>query len=146
VSAPCESATASASCPLAASLLATAVVPLATAYALAKAIGVERSMSRRVREAKLFLGLFTAQVMIGAGIALIPGNLIDLLMDMQFLNGLITPILLTFILALANRHPLMGVNANTRRFGAVATVCTAAVAVLAVVVAGQAMLGWVGIA
>ncbi len=32
--------------------------------------------------------------------------------NMQFLNGLITPILLTFILVLANRRTLMGANAN----------------------------------
>ena len=41
---------------LGASALAAAVVPLATAYALAKAVGVERSVSRRFSEAPLFLG------------------------------------------------------------------------------------------
>jgi Mn2+/Fe2+ NRAMP family transporter len=129
---------------LGASLLAAAVVPLATSYALAEAIGVERSVSRRFREAKLFLGLFTAQIIVGAGIALIPGNLIDLLLNTQFLNGLITPILLTFILVLANRRRLMGANVNTPRFRALATVCTIAVAVLATVVAVQTVLGWIG--
>jgi Mn2+/Fe2+ NRAMP family transporter len=131
---------------LGASLLAAAVVPLATSYALAEAIGVERSVSRRFRDAKLFLGLFTAQVVIGAGIALVPGNLIDLLLNTQFLNGLITPILLTFILVLANRRRLMGDNANTPRFRLLATVCTVAVAVLAVVVAAQQILSWAGVA
>jgi Mn2+/Fe2+ NRAMP family transporter len=128
---------------LGASLLAAAVVPLATSYALAEAIGVERSVSRRFGEAKLFLGLFTAQIVIGAGVALIPGNLIDLLLDTQFLNGLITPILLTFILVLANRHRLMGANTNSPRFRILATVCTVVVAVLAVIVAAQTVLGWV---
>src|SRR5262249_57494784 len=98
---------------LGASLLAAAVVPLATSYALAEAIGVERSVSRRFREAKLFLGLFTVQIIVGTAIALLPGNLIDLLLNTQFLNGLITPILLTFILVLANRRRLMGANANS---------------------------------
>jgi Mn2+/Fe2+ NRAMP family transporter len=127
---------------LGASLLAAAVVPLATSYALAEAIGVERSVSRRFRDAKLFLGLFTGQIIIGAAIALLPGNLIDLLLNTQFINGLITPILLTFILVLANRRPLMGANANTPRFRILATVCTIAVALLAVVVTVQAIASW----
>jgi Mn2+/Fe2+ NRAMP family transporter len=126
---------------LGASLLAAAVVPLATAYALAEAIGVERSVSRRFRDARLFLGLFTAQIVIGAAVALVPGNLIDLLLNTQFLNGLITPILLTFILVLANRRSLMGGNANTPGFKAVATTCTVAVAILAAVVAVQQVFG-----
>ena len=127
---------------LGASLLAAAVVPLATSYALAEAIGVERSVSRRFRDAKFFLGLFTVQIVIGAGIALLPGNLIDLLLNTQFLNGLITPILLTFILVLANRRSLMGRNANTPGFRILATVCTVGVAVLALVVTVQALVAW----
>ena len=113
------------------------MVPLATSYALAEAIGVERSVSRRFRDAKVFLGLFTIQIIVGAAIALAPGNLIHLLLNMQFLNGLITPILLTFILVLANRRRLMGPNTNTPRFRALATICIVAVAILAAIVAIQ---------
>jgi Mn2+/Fe2+ NRAMP family transporter len=127
---------------LGASLLAAAVVPLATSYALAEAVGVERSVSRRFRDAKVFLGLFTVQIVIGAVVALAPGNLIDLLLNMQFLNGLVTPILLTFILVLANRRSLMGSNTNTPRFRALATVCTVGVAALAILVGVQTVLGW----
>nr|MDQ6909935.1 divalent metal cation transporter [Actinomycetota bacterium] len=43
---------------LGASALAGAVVPLSTSYAVSEAVGVERSVSRRFREAPLFLGLF----------------------------------------------------------------------------------------
>ena len=45
---------------LGASMLAAAIVPLSTAYGLAEAVGAERSVSRRFREAPLFLGLFAA--------------------------------------------------------------------------------------
>ena len=125
---------------LGASLLAAAVVPLATSYALAEAIGVERSVSRTFRDAKAFLGLFTVQLVIGAAIALAPGNLIDLLINMQFLNGLISPVLLTFILVLANRRTLMGDNVNGKKFRALATICTVAVAALAAFVALQSIV------
>ena len=99
-------------------------------------------MSRRFRDAKVFVGLFTAQIVIGSAISLAPGNLINLLLNMQFLNGLISPVLLTFILVLASRRKLMGVNTNGPVLRVVATVCTVTVAVLAVVGAGRTVVGW----
>ena len=125
---------------LGASLLAAAVVPLATSYALAEAVGVERSVSRRFRDAKLFLGLFTAQLAIGSLIALAPGNLIRLLLGTQVLNGVVSPILLTFILVLANRRSLMGANANVGAFRLVATMCVLVVAALALAVTVTAVV------
>jgi Mn2+/Fe2+ NRAMP family transporter len=130
---------------LGASALAAAVVPLSTSYALAEAVGVERSVSRSFREAPLFLGLFTGLVAVGAAIALAPGNLISLLINTQVINGLITPIILTFILILANRRSVLGDAANGRKLKVLATVCVAVVAVLAAVVLVQTVLGWFGI-
>jgi Mn2+/Fe2+ NRAMP family transporter len=130
---------------LGASALAAGVVPLSTAYALAEAVGAERSVSRRFSEAKLFLGLFTAQVALGAAVALIPGNLINLLINTQILNGLITPVILVFILILANRRSVLGDAVNSPRFRAVATISVIGVGLLAVVVVLQTVGGWVGI-
>jgi Mn2+/Fe2+ NRAMP family transporter len=129
---------------LGASALAAAVVPLSTAYALAEAVGVERSVSRRFSEAPLFLGLFTAQIVLGAAIALTPGNLIDLLINTQILNGIITPIILVFILILANRRSLLGDAANSPRFRLAATIAITAVAALAAFVTLDTVLGWFG--
>jgi len=131
---------------LGASALAAAVVPLSTAYALAEAIGAERSVSRKFSEAPLFLGLFTAQVALGAALALKPGNLVNLLIGTQVLNGLITPIVLAFILILANRRSLLGEAVNGPVFRAVAFLCVCAVGALSLVVFGQTLLGWFGIA
>ena len=130
---------------LGASALAAAVVPLSTSYAIAEAVGVERSMSRRFRDAKLFLGVFTGLVIVGAGVALLPGNLIQLLINMQILNGLITPIVLVFLLLLANRRSVLGDAVNSPKFRVVATICVAAIAVLAILVVIQTVLGWTGL-
>lgn len=130
---------------LGASLLAAAVVPLSTAYGVAEAVGAERSVSRRFREAPLFMGLFTAQVVIGAAVALVPGNLIDLLINMQILNGIITPVILTFVLVLANRRSVLGDAANRPRFKFVATICVIVVAILAATVLALKILGWFGL-
>jgi Mn2+/Fe2+ NRAMP family transporter len=97
---------------LGASALAAAVVPLSTAYVVSEAIGAERSVGKSFREAPLFRWLFTGQIVIGAVVALLPGNLIDLLIRTQILNGVIAPILLTCILVLTNRRSLLGAAAN----------------------------------
>lgn len=131
---------------LGASALAAAIVPLSTAYAISEATGAERSVSKSFRQAPLFLGLFTGQVFIGAAIALIPGNLIRLLVQAQVLNGLITPILLTYVLVLANRRGVLGDAANGRAFRIVATISVAAVAVLSVTVLVQFVLSLLGVA
>jgi Mn2+/Fe2+ NRAMP family transporter len=124
---------------LGASALAAAVVPLSTAYALAEAVGVERSVSRRFSEAPLFLGLFSAQVAIGAAVALVPGNLVRLLINMQVLNGAIAPVFLVFILVLANRRSVLGDAVNGPRFRIVATVCVAGVAAMALLFLAQTL-------
>jgi Mn2+/Fe2+ NRAMP family transporter len=131
---------------LGASALAGAVVPLSTAYALSEAIGVERSVSRRFSEAPLFLSLFTGQVLVGAAVALSPGNLIDLLIKTQVVNGLITPIILVFILILANRRSLLGDAANGPIFRLVATFSVIGVSAMSAIVVVQTVLPWVGLA
>ncbi len=130
---------------LGASSLAAAVVPLSTAYALSEAVGAERSVGKSFREAPLFLGLFTGQIVIGAGVALIPGNLIQLLVQAQVLNGIITPVLLTYVLILANRRSLLGDAANGTIFRVISTVCVAATAIMATAVLGLTVAGWFGI-
>jgi len=126
---------------LGASLLAAAVVPLSSSYAIAEGLGVERSVSNGPRQAPVFFGLFTLQLVVGAAVALAPGNLISLVVNMQVLNGLITPVLLVFILILANRRSVLGNAANGRVFRAVSTVCVAAVGVLALTVVVLKALG-----
>jgi NRAMP (natural resistance-associated macrophage protein)-like metal ion transporter len=127
---------------LGASALAAAIVPLSAAYAVSEAMGSERSVSKSFKEAPIFLGLFTAQIIIGASIALLPGNLISTLINAQVLNGIITPLLLVYILILANKKSLLGHAANGPIFRTVATASVAMVSVLSVVVLIQTVHGW----
>jgi Mn2+/Fe2+ NRAMP family transporter len=89
--------------------------------------------------------LFTGQALIGASVALIPGNLIQLLVQAQVLNGLITPILLTYVLVLANRRSVLGTAANGLIFRVIATACVVVIAIMAVAVLGLTVGGWFGI-
>lgn len=130
---------------LGASALAAAVVPLSTAYAVSEASGSERSIGKRFSEAPLFVGLFTAQIILGATIALIPSNLIATLINAQILNGIITPILLTYILILANNRSLLGKAANGPIFRTIATICVAIIGALSLTVLATTVSGWFGV-
>lgn len=130
---------------LGASALAAAVVPLSTAYAVSEAVGVERSVSRKFSEARFFVGFFTFQIVVGAAVALAPGNLINLLINTQILNGFIAPIVLVFLLILTNRRAVLGDAVNGPRFRVVATVITLVVGALALFVAVQTVLSGLGL-
>ena len=130
---------------LGASALAGAVVPLSTSYAISEALGVERSVSRRFSEAPLFLGLFTAQIVFGAAVALTPVNLIRLLIGTQVLQGLITPVILIFILIMANRESVLGAARNGRVFRKVAFLAVAGVGSFSMLLVVLMVLSWLGI-
>jgi Mn2+/Fe2+ NRAMP family transporter len=128
-----------------ASALAGAVVPLSSAYAISEAVGVERSVSRRFTEARLFLGLFTVQVIVGAALALTPINLITLLIGTQVLQGIVTPVILAYILILTNRRTLLGAAANGPAFRVAATLCVVAISAMSVLLLSFTVLGFFGI-
>ena len=59
-----------------------------------------------------------------------PGNLVALVVNAQVLNGIITPMLLTYVLILANRRAVLGDAVNGPVFRAVAAICVAVVGAL----------------
>jgi Mn2+/Fe2+ NRAMP family transporter len=120
---------------LGASLLAGAILPLATAYAIAESFGLPKGINLDFRRAPKFFTLFTALVVFGAGVALIPGvPVIRLLVAIQVLNGALLPVILVFILVLVNDARLAGDLKNTRLYNVLGwgtfALITAAVAVL----------------
>ena len=100
---------------LGASLLAGAVLPLATAYAICEASGLPKGVNLDFRRARVFFNLFTGLIVIGAVVPLIPNiPLIKMLVLIQVLNGVLLPIILVFILLLINDSRLVGHLKNTR--------------------------------
>src|SRR2546425_505281 len=98
-----------------ASLLAAAVMPLSTSYAICEAFGWESGISKDFREAPVFMGLFTLLLVLGAVVVLSPSvPLIPLILVSQNVNGLLLSIVLVFILRLAGDRKLMGDQANGR--------------------------------
>ena len=104
-----------------ASLLAAAVLPLSTAYAISEAFGFERGVSRSFKEAPVFQSIFTGLIILGVLIALIPGlPIIQVLIILQDLNAAMLPILLVFIILLINNRRLMGRFVNKLGFNIIA--------------------------
>ena len=100
-----------------ASLLAGAVLPLATAYAVSEVFGMPKGVNLDFRRAPIFFGLFTGIIFIGAALALIPNlPVIQLLVSVQVLNGMLLPIMLVFILKLVNDQRLMKELKNSRTY------------------------------
>jgi Mn2+/Fe2+ NRAMP family transporter len=102
---------------LGASLLAGAVLPLATAYAVSEAFGIPKGVNLDFRRARMFFSLFTFLLLLGAGLALIPHvPVMQVLVAIQVLNGMLLPIILVFILLLINDQRLTGDLQNTRLY------------------------------
>jgi Mn2+/Fe2+ NRAMP family transporter len=94
---------------LGASLLAAAILPIATSYVVSESLGYEKGIGRRHKEAPVFVNIITAMILISALVAIIPGvPVISLLVGVQVVNGLLLPINLFFIWRLSRSAHLMG--------------------------------------
>ncbi len=114
-----------------AALMAMAVLPLSTAYALCEAFGWERSVNRGPREAPVFFGLFAALLVFGAAAVLIPGiPILILLILPNLVGGMLLPIILILCLKLVNDRRLMGQWVNGRIANGIAWATTGVLLVL----------------
>jgi len=103
-----------------ASLLGATVLPLSTAYLVTEAYGWERGMSRTLREAPIFMGLYTGVLILGALIVIVPGMpLLSLMLVSQFIDGVQLPVILVFIVLLVGSRSLMGRHTSGRALQAI---------------------------
>jgi len=127
---------------LGASLLAAAILPVTAAYVIAEAFGFEKGISRRPREAPVFVGTLTVLVLVGAGVAMIPGiPAIRLLVYVQVVNGALLPVTLFFVWRLARSAELMGQHRNGRIFDLLAAVTVLATSALSLTLLGLTLTG-----
>ena len=66
-------------------------------------------VSRKLKEAPIFFGIYTAFIVLGAAVILLPiKSLVQAMLVSQTLNGLLLPVILIAMLSLINDHRLMG--------------------------------------
>ena len=117
-----------------ASLFSAAILPLSTAYSVCEAFGWESSLSREFKEAPIFFGIYTALIVLGAGIILLPiKSLVQTMMISQTMNGLLLPIILIAMLALINDRRLMRNYINGRGFNLLAWATVVILIILAAI-------------
>ncbi len=98
-----------------AAMLSAAILPLATAYNVCEGMGFESGVDKKFSEAPVFYWLYTALIVFGAGVVLIPRlPLIKLILFSNVANGVLLPFVLFFMLKLVNRHEIMGKYVNSR--------------------------------
>lgn len=131
---------------LGASMLAAAVLPLATSYAISEAFGFSKGVNLDFRRARIFFSLFTGLIFIGAALALIPGlPMIQLLLGIQVLNGAILPVILLFILLLINDERLAGELKNTRFYNVLGWGTLSLISISVLLMLGSQFLDLIGV-
>ena len=116
-----------------ASLFAASILPLSTAYTVCEGLGLESGVERRFSEAPAFYWLYTALIIAGGAVVLIPGlPLIKIAVLSQVVNGAVLPFVLIFMLLLINKKELMGEFVNKPTFNVIAWGTTAIMVVLTV--------------
>jgi NRAMP (natural resistance-associated macrophage protein)-like metal ion transporter len=127
---------------LGASLLACAILPIATSYVVSESLGFEKGLGHSPGEAPVFVGLITAMIAIATIVAVIPGiPVIDLLVGVQVVNGVLLPINLFFIWRLARSRKIMGEHRNKGVLDGLAAVTVAITSTLSIVLVGVTLLG-----
>jgi NRAMP (natural resistance-associated macrophage protein)-like metal ion transporter len=104
-----------------ASVFSAAILPLSTAYVVCEAFGWEMGISRDWKDAPVFFSVYTALIVLGAGVILFPlKSLVETMLASQTLNGVLLPIILITMLRLINDKRLMGQYVNGRVFNTLA--------------------------
>jgi Mn2+/Fe2+ NRAMP family transporter len=116
-----------------ASLFAASILPISTAYSVCEGLGLESGVGKKFREAPAFYWLYTALIVAGAGVILIPNfPYIKVILFSQVLNGIALPFVLVFMVLLINKRDLMGEHINSRFYNIVAWTTTAVLIALTV--------------
>ncbi len=98
-----------------ASVFSATILPVAASFYVCEAFGFEAGIDKKWKEAPQFYWLYTAIVVIGAGIILLPDvPLIGISLWSQRLNGIMLPIVLIYMMLIVNDREEMGAHINKK--------------------------------
>ena len=99
---------------LGAALIGALVVSLATAWAFGEAFAWRCSLNAACYDAKRFYGMYAAMVLAAAGVVLIPHlPLIRITVWVEAFNAFVLPVVLGFLLVMANDRKILGDRVNS---------------------------------
>ena len=117
----------------AASMTATAVLPIATAYGITETFGMESGVGKKLEKAKLFYAIFTVSLMIGAGLILIGIDPIQTMVISMVISGILTPVIVALLMKMCNDKEILGQYTNGRLANIIGW--------LAVIISGSFVIG-----
>lgn len=117
-----------------ASCFGAITVPLSTAYSVTEALGWESGVGRRIREAPLFVIVYTVLIISSAVVVMLfPNNLANLIILPNIVGGVLLPIILVLTLYLVNRRRVMGKFINGNIYNLIAWTTTVVLVVLSLI-------------
>ncbi len=117
-----------------ASLIGAGVVTLATSYVIGDVFGTRGSLHRSFLDAKGFYSVFIVLILAAAGIVLIPGAPLGVIVEaVQALCGILLPMTTMFLLMLCNDREVLGPWTNPSWLKALASVIVAALVLLSLI-------------
>ncbi len=121
-----------------ASLFAAVVLPLSVAYYVCEGLGFEAGVNKRFSEAPQFYTIFTATILLGMGLVLIPKfPLFTMMVLTQVVNGIVLPFMLIFMVLIINRKDVMSEHTNGKLWNGVSWFTIAAVITLTLLMFGE---------
>jgi Mn2+/Fe2+ NRAMP family transporter len=120
-----------------AAMVGAVAVPLSTAYAVTEALGWESGLGRRIREAPLFIGVYSVVIVMATAVILFSrSSPLSVILISQVINGMLLPVILVLMLRLINKPRLMGEHTNSRYYNFIAGTTVVLVTILSVVFLG----------
>jgi Mn2+/Fe2+ NRAMP family transporter len=117
-----------------ASVLATMVIPLSTTYAICEAFGFESGLDNSFDEAKAFYGIFTFMIIFSSALVLIPKlSLVGIMLVTQQIAGMLSPVILIFMLLLINDKDIMKDYTNNKLQNVVIWITVIFIVILSVI-------------
>ncbi|MBI5148787.1 Nramp family divalent metal transporter [Candidatus Pacearchaeota archaeon] len=114
-----------------AGIFAASILPLSTAYSVSEGLGWESGVNRKFSEAKEFYILYTAMIVIGAAVMMIPNlPIIFMMYFSQVLNGILLPVILISMLILSNKKELMGEYKNSKTYNIIVWIISIVIIIL----------------
>jgi NRAMP (natural resistance-associated macrophage protein)-like metal ion transporter len=126
-----------------AGLFTATVLPLATAFIICEAFGIEASVNSRWSQAPFFYSLFAAGLILGAGLVMVlpSSGLLQLIFYAQVLQGAVLPLELVLMLIVINRKRVMGTHTNGRAANIIGWGTAVIIGSLAIVYVVQTIVG-----
>lgn len=119
-------------------LIAIPVLAASASYAISESFGWKTGLNRKLKQASSFYGVIIVAMVLGIGLNFIGLDPIKTLIYSAVFNGVISPIMIFFILRLSASGEVMGVFKNTKTANAVGWIALVLISLSAIgaVVAG----------